>query len=318
MADFKKKVSGAGKAAGHGIVYVGSHALHGVTYVGVLAGRGARSAYRNVRAHPAAYGASASAAVSIAALAIALTSSGRPGPVGPQGQIGPQGRQGVQGQAGPAGVPGEDGDNYILTLRDRNEIAGYVTPVPGPTGVPGKDGDNYVLTNEDKKEISSYVTPVPGPTGVSGRSPSAEDIASAVDAYFTAHPLSTPTPLPPTAAPPTPVPYKLPLQSEVSYNSVESIVGRDSKGFSAASGVQESTWETLLNGIGRKPGEKESELVRLVVDKENNRFYLHIINDGRTYNPDRSASFTTIVYYLENKTTPKERSGIVELKIAAK
>ncbi len=300
---------GAGLATAAGLYFVAClasqkvrkanvYVVKGVGRAVVATGRGARSAYRTVRAHPTAGVACAGAAVGIAALVLTLTQSGPVGPQGPQGTIGSQGRQGVPGSAGSQGVPGKDGNNYVLTDKDKREILGYVTPVPGPTGLPGKNG----------------------------KSPSAEDLERAVDAYMKAHPLptaptstplptSTPvptsTPLPTsTPVPPaTPVPYALPAQSEASHDSVKSIVSRDSKSFSAASGVQESTWKVLLNGISVG----ESELERLVIDKETGKFYLHIVNDGKTYNPDRSASFKTIVSYLETKTTAAERAGIKNL-----
>ena len=47
-----------------------------------------------------------------------------------QGATGPKGDQGVQGQTGPQGPKGDPGDDYILTERDKQEIAGMVdTPV---------------------------------------------------------------------------------------------------------------------------------------------------------------------------------------------
>ena len=57
------------------------------------------------------------------------------GPRGAQGETGPTGPQGPQGVAGPQGPVGPQ----------------------GPTGATGPQGDDYILTNQDKNDIADIV-----------------------------------------------------------------------------------------------------------------------------------------------------------------
>lgn len=54
---------------------------------------------------------------------LARGENGATGPIGPQG---PAGETGPQGPQGPQGIPGADGDDYVLTEADKEEIVNLV------------------------------------------------------------------------------------------------------------------------------------------------------------------------------------------------
>lgn len=62
---------------------------------------------------------------------------GPEGPRGPEGPAGPEGKEGPQGPEGPEGKPG----------------------TPGTPGIQGPPGDDYVLTDRDKQEIAVIAFP---------------------------------------------------------------------------------------------------------------------------------------------------------------
>lgn len=73
---------------------------------------------------------------------------GEQGPKGDTGETGPQGEQGIQGEKGeqgPQGIQGEKG----------------ATGATGPQGPAGADGNDYVLTDADKEEIAGLIDVVP-------------------------------------------------------------------------------------------------------------------------------------------------------------
>ena len=66
---------------------------------------------------------------------------GAPGKDGEQGPQGEQGIQGIQGEQGPQGEPGKDGANgqdYILTEDDKQDIANLVI-----AAIPSSEGVSY-------------------------------------------------------------------------------------------------------------------------------------------------------------------------------
>lgn len=76
-----------------------------------------------------------------------------PGPAGPQGEPGPAGKDGVDGKDGATGPAGKDGEP------GKDGATGPAGPQgePGKDGAPGKDGEDYILTTADKQEIANLV-----------------------------------------------------------------------------------------------------------------------------------------------------------------
>ena len=75
---------------------------------------------------------------------------GEIGPQGPQGIQGPQGPQGDPGAQGPQGEPGIQGPKGDTGEKgDRGE--------QGPQGPAGQNGNDYVLTDADKQQIAGLV-----------------------------------------------------------------------------------------------------------------------------------------------------------------
>lgn len=98
-----------------------------------------------------------------------------PGPQGPQGEPGIQGPQGIQGEQGiqgPQGETGPKGDTGPQGPKGEQGPQGIQGPQgePGPKGdpgTPGKDGKDYVLTDKDKQEIADLID-VPSSGGGGG------------------------------------------------------------------------------------------------------------------------------------------------------
>lgn len=87
------------------------------------------------------------------------------GPQGIQGIPGPEGKQGPQGIQGPIGLTGPEGPQGPIGEtgpQGEQGIQGIQGPV-GPQGIPGEpgkdghDGEDYVLTRKDKQEIAEIV-----------------------------------------------------------------------------------------------------------------------------------------------------------------
>ena len=69
---------------------------------------------------------------------------------GPKGEPGEQGLQGIQGEQGPIGPQGPKGETGMQGIQGpQGEV--------GPQGPKGEDGNDYVLTDADKDEIVSMV-----------------------------------------------------------------------------------------------------------------------------------------------------------------
>ena len=81
---------------------------------------------------------------------------------GPQGETGPQGPQGPQGETGPQGPQGETGPQGPQGETGPHGPQGETGPQgpqgeTGPQGPQGPQGDDYVLTSADKQEIAGIV-----------------------------------------------------------------------------------------------------------------------------------------------------------------
>ena len=78
---------------------------------------------------------------------------------------GPQGIQGVPGETGPAGQPGQSGKDGVSVSHTWNGTSLSITSASGtsemdlrgPIGPAGQDGNDYVLTDADKQQIAGLV-----------------------------------------------------------------------------------------------------------------------------------------------------------------
>lgn len=93
-----------------------------------------------------------------------VTSRNIRGPQGPQGAQGPQGLTGPQGEMGPQGVKGDQGPVFTPYVDQQTGViswtnnGGLSNPqsvnIKGPAG---QDGQDYVLTASDKQDIANLV-----------------------------------------------------------------------------------------------------------------------------------------------------------------
>lgn len=92
---------------------------------------------------------------------------GERGPRGLQGEQGPQGEMGPEGPQGPRGLQGERGYKGDTGEQGPKGDTGATGPKgeTGPQGPAGKDGQDYVLTAADKQEIAGMVEVTGGGSG---------------------------------------------------------------------------------------------------------------------------------------------------------
>ncbi len=156
---------------------------------------------------------------------------------------------------------------------------------------------------------------IQGIKGVPGASPSEQDIANAVDAYLKASPLPTQAATPAPKPAPTPAPYAPPQVFSVNYASFKSIVGKDVKGVSQATGIGVETLNDLVDGETGKMARNgvntyDPELVTVKIDTAADTATFEFKSGSTTSYTVRSAK--KLVDYLVEKTPLEKRAEVFQ------